>query len=366
MTEKVLFDRLDTVSGHQLGVITLNAERSLNSLDKKMVDSLYDQLTLWQDDENIVCIFLQAAGEKAFCAGGDVRSLRQSVIDGDTSAPGQFFEKEYRLDYLIHTYRKPVICWGNGVIMGGGFGLMAGADFRVVTDTSIMAMPEITIGLYPDVGGSWVLNRLPARIGLFMALTGCRLNPADAMYLGLANRFIDHAFRKNVIESLQEADWSGDHYQATFDVVQHYSDNSAGWLPYSKIREHRDQIARMMEKPTLSAIIGDLKALQTEDSWLEQAKNIALTGSALSAVLAYEQLKRSRYDSLKEVFQNELILSINCVLKGDLQEGVRALLVDKDNQPQWTYSVIEDVPQEKVSEMFTPPWGESANPLSNL
>ncbi|WP_257288290.1 enoyl-CoA hydratase/isomerase family protein, partial [Endozoicomonas sp. SESOKO2] len=251
-------------------------------------------------------------------------------------------------------------------IMGGGFGLMAGADFRVVTDTSVMAMPEITIGLYPDVGGSWILNRLPAKIGLFMALTGCRLNPADAMYLGLANRFIDHAFRKKVLESLQAADWSEDHYQVASDVVQYYADNSAGWLPYSKIREHRDLIARMMGKSNLSAIIADLKALETEDSWLEQARNIALTGSALSAVIAYEQLKRSRYDSLKEVFQSELVLSINCVLKGDLQEGVRALLVDKDNQPQWTYSVIEEVTQEKVADMFAPPWGESANPLSNL
>ncbi|WP_062260970.1 enoyl-CoA hydratase/isomerase family protein [Endozoicomonas arenosclerae] len=366
MTEKVLFDRLDTVSGHQVGVITLNAERSLNSLDKGMVDSLYEQLSSWQDDDKVVCIFLQGEGEKAFCAGGDVRSLRQSVLDGDTQAPGQFFEKEYRLDYLIHTYRKPVICWGNGVIMGGGFGLMAGADFRVVTDTSIMAMPEITIGLYPDVGGSWVLNRLPARIGLFMALTGCRLNPADAMYLGLANRFIDHAFRKNVLESLQEADWSGDHYQVTFDVVQHYADNSAGWLPYSKIREHRDQIASMMDKPTLSAIIADLKAMKTEDAWMEQARTIALTGSALSAVVAYEQLKRSRYSSLKEVFQSELALSINCVLSGDLPEGVRALLVDKDNKPQWQYDVVEDVPADKVTEMFTAPWGSADHPLSDL
>ncbi|WOG30015.1 enoyl-CoA hydratase/isomerase family protein [Endozoicomonas sp. 8E] len=366
MTEKVQFDRLDTASGHQVGVITLNAERSLNSLNKAMLDSLYEQFSEWQEDSKIVCIFLQGAGEKAFCAGGDVRSLRQSVLDGDTSAPGQFFEKEYRLDYLIHTYPKPVICWGNGVIMGGGFGLMAGADFRVVTDTSVMAMPEITIGLYPDVGGSWILNRLPAKIGLFMALTGCRLNPADAMYLGLANRFIDHAFRKNVLESLQEADWSGDHYQVTSDVVQYYADNSAGWLPYSKIREHRDLIARMMDKSNFSAIIADLKALETEDSWLEQARNIALTGSALSAVVAYEQFKKSRYVSLKEVFQSELVLSINCVLKGDFQEGVRALLVDKDNQPQWAYPLIEEVPREKVVEMFTPPWGESANPLSNL
>jgi enoyl-CoA hydratase/carnithine racemase len=243
---------------------------------------------------------------------------------------------------------------------------MSGADFRVVTDTSVMAMPEITIGLFPDVGGSWVLNRLPAGIGTFMALTGCRLNPADAMYLGLANRFIDHAFRKKVLESLQEADWSGDHYKTTFEIMQHYADNSAGWLPYSKIREHRDQICQLMDQPDLKMIMGGLKTVSTEDAWLEQARTIALSGSPLSAVLVYEQLKRNRHSSLKEAFQSEIVLAVNCVLSGDLQEGVRALLVDKDNQPHWSYGSIDEVPADKVKQMFTSPWSDTDKPLTDL
>lgn len=364
MTERVLFDELETETKHRIGVITLNAEKSLNALDQEMVDALYDRLSSWQSDDKIVCVFMQGAGGKAFCSGGDVRALRENTVNGDLEAPRRFFEKEYRLDYLIHTYAKPVICWGHGVIMGGGIGLMSGASFRVVTDTSTMAMPEITIGLYPDVGASWVLGKLPARTGLFMALTGCRLNAADAVYLGLANRFIDHAFRTNVLEALQAADWSQDHYTATYQVVKHYADNSAGWLPYSKIREHRDLICRMMDQPSLELTLSELEALSTDDEWLNTARSIALSGSPLSAAIAREQLYRSRHYSLKEAFQSELILSVNCALKGDFNEGVRALLVDKDKQPVWKYGSASQISSEALGAMFESPWSD--HPLSDL
>lgn len=194
MAADVLFSKLNARDNKKIGLITLNAEKALNALNQSMIDLLLQQFSDWRDSDDVVAVFMQGSGEKAFCAGGDVRALRQAVIDGKPEVPGHFFATEYRVDYLIHTYPKPVICWGNGIVMGGGIGLMAGADFRVVTDTSMLAMPEISIGLYPDVAGSWILSHLPARLGLFMALTGCRLNAADAIYVGLANRFIDHAF----------------------------------------------------------------------------------------------------------------------------------------------------------------------------
>nr|MDT0252426.1 enoyl-CoA hydratase/isomerase family protein [Endozoicomonas sp.] len=207
MATDVLFSELTAHDNKKIGLITLNAEKALNALNQSMIDLLFNQLTDWRDNNDIVAVFLEGSGEKAFCAGGDVRALRQAVIEGKPEVPRHFFETEYRVDYLIHSYPKPIICWGNGIVMGGGIGLMAGSDFRVVTDTSMLAMPEVSIGLYPDVAGSWILSHLPAGIGLFMALTGCRLNAADAIYVGLANRFIDHAFRDNILESLQRADW---------------------------------------------------------------------------------------------------------------------------------------------------------------
>ena len=364
MSEKVEFQELDTVSGHKVGVVTLNAPKSLNALDQEMINELHRQLLSWHNDEGIVCVFLQGTGDRAFCAGGDVRAARESALINNKASVQAFFEQEYRLDHLIHVYNKPVICWGHGFVMGGGVGLMAGADFRVVTDTTVMAMPEITVGLYPDVGGSWLLGRMPAKTGLFVALTACQLNPADAMYLGLGNRFVDHAFRHNVLASLQQADWQQDAYQVTYNVVQEYADQSAGWLPYSKIREHRDLIKKMMGKPSLPGIMAALEALETSDEWLSKARKTALNGSPLSIILTYEQLQRTRHFSLKEAFQSELTLSVNTVLRGDFCEGVRALLVDKDRQPNWEYATLADISRETVDSFFVPDW--ETHPLTDL
>lgn len=364
MNEKVEFSEQETTTGHKLGVITLSAEKSLNAVDKSMIDAMYKKLMSWQHDSNIVCVFLQGSGHRAFCAGGDVRAIRQSVQEGNTAAAQAFFEQEYRLDYLIHTYAKPFICWGNGYVMGGGVGLMSGATFRVVTDTTVMAMPEITVGLYPDVGASWLLGRMPAKAGVFAALTGCKLNAADAMYLGLGNRFIDHAFRKNVLDSLQQANWEADSYSTTYDVIQEYVNKSAGWLPYSKVREHRDLIKTLMDKPSLDDVMAALTALETRDEWLQKARTTALNGSLLSIALTYEQLTRARHYSLKEAFQSELTLSVNCALKGDLCEGVRALLIDKDKQPNWQYTSLSDISTEKRDSFFTSLWKK--HPLADL
>ena len=353
MTDLILVSELATNNNKKIGLITLNSAKTLNALNQEMINSLYGQLVRWRDNSDVTCIFMNAQEGKAFCAGGDVRSLRQAALNGDQKAVVSFFEKEYLLDYLIHSYPKPIICWGNGFIMGGGIGLMAGADFRVVTDISVLAMPEVSIGLYPDVGGSWLLGRLPAGIGLFMALTGCRLNPADAMYLGMANRFVDHAFHNNVLESLQQADWSEDNpYTKVYQVVQQYADNSAGWLPYSKIREHRDLIETLMSLPSLPEIMDALRSLDTNCEWLQSARDTALKGSPLSAAISYQQLKRTQHMSLKEVFQSELVLSVNTVMKGDFCEGVRAMLVDKDRDPQWRYRSVTEIDPVELESLF--------------
>ncbi len=364
MTDPVIFSELPAGNNKKIAVATLNAEKSLNALNHIMIDCLYETLQTWQSDDAVVCVFIKSSSEKAFCAGGDVRLLSEAVGSGDQQAPVVFFEKEYRLDYLIHMYEKPVICWGNGIVMGGGLGLMAGAAFRVVTDTTVMAMPEISIGLYPDVAGSWMLNRMPSGIGLFMALTGCRLNSADAMYLRLANRFIDHAFLDNVLKALQEANWQGNAHHIVYDIMSHYSDKSAGLLPYSKVREHRDLIGQLMSHPTPQRVMENLQSLETSDEWLIQSRDTALRGSPLSATISFWQLRKARHLSLKEVFCSELTLSVNTALKGDFCEGVRALLVEKDNKPVWKYSSVADVDDAFLDSLFVAPWEE--HPLADL
>lgn len=365
MATDVLFSELTARDNKKIGLITLNAEKALNSLNQSMIDLLFSQLSQWRDNDDIVAVFMEGSGDKAFCAGGDVRALRQAVIDGKPEVPQHFFEQEYRVDYMIHTYPKPVVCWGNGIVMGGGIGLMAGADFRVVTDTSMLAMPEISIGLYPDVAGSWILSHLPAKIGLFMALTGCRLNAADAIYVGLANRFIDHVFRDNVLESLEQADWkNADPNAVVYGVLQKYREKSAGWLPYSKVREHRDLIAALMDQPSLVDVMSALENLETDDDWLLAGRKTAVNGSPLSSAIGYRQLQRARHMSLKEALQSELVLTVNAVLHGDFCEGVRSLLVDKDKNPQWKFDKVEKVDDQCLNELFSSPWSE--NPLHDL
>ena len=367
MTDLVLFSELAANDNKRIGQITLNSARTLNAINQEMIDAIYGQLQAWQGNPDITCIFMDAVEGKAFCAGGDVRSLSRAVAEGDEQIPATFFEKEYRLDYLIHNYPKPVICWGNGIVMGGGLGLMAGADFRIVTDTSVLSMPEISIGLYPDVGGSWLLGHMPKGIGLFLALTGCRLNPADAMYLELSNRFVDHAFHDNVLESLQQADWQAEEANAVvYKVIEQYTENSAGWLPYSKIREHRDLIIKMMGRPTLPEIMAELEQLETDCEWLQAARKTALTGSPLSATISYRQLQEARHMSLKEVFRSELVVSTNTVLKGDFCEGVRALLVDKDKNPVWRFASVNDIDPVELDALFASPWKAGNHPLQDL
>ncbi|EWG99884.1 hypothetical protein Q427_22465 [Halomonas sp. BC04] len=181
MTElAVIFDERPTRDGGRIGVATLNAPKSLNALTLTMAQQLMAKLDAWAVDRSIVAVWLEGAGEKAFCAGGDVVALYRSMTEeGENRGSGRdsvfaetYFTTEYRLDYRIHTYPKPILLWGDGIIMGGGLGLTAGASHRIVTETTRIAMPEITIGLYPDIGASWFLNRMPPGIGAYLGITG--------------------------------------------------------------------------------------------------------------------------------------------------------------------------------------------------
>jgi len=204
----VLLERLTTHDGRVVAEIKLNAPKTLNALNGEMIAHLHHALRECADDPDVVAVILDSAGEKAFCAGGDVVGLREACLAGDAlQTATRFFGEEYRLDYAIHSYRKPIIAWGSGIVMGGGMGLLCGCSHRVVTESTMMAMPEITIGLYPDVGGSWFLNRLPGRTGLFVAVTGVRLNAADVLFLGLGNRFVESARYAEMLEQLVVGAW---------------------------------------------------------------------------------------------------------------------------------------------------------------
>ncbi len=370
-SDVVLFAVLGTADGKQIGVATLNSERSLNSLSVEMVALLRPQLEAWQKESSIACVILQGAGEKAFCAGGDIRRLYDTMVECGADKPNQyaedFFEQEYRLDYLIHQYRKPFIVWGHGIVMGGGIGLMSGASHRVVTEKSRLAMPEINIGLYPDVGSTWFLNHTPGRSGLFLGLTGANINAADALFVGLADRFVTHDKKTNVIEGLLAADWGGSddtYFGVVSSVLRRFEELSD--LPESSVRQHFDVINQLTDGDSLPEIVDNFTQFEADDKWLQRAKKGLLKGCPTTAYIVYEQLRRGQKLSLEAVFQMELIVSLQCSKHPDFPEGVRALLVDKDGAPKWQHSSVAEVPQDWIDAHFTAPWVDAPHPLNNL
>ncbi len=367
MPEQVRYEEIGTTGGQVLGVATLDAPQSLNSLTLEMVDSLLDRLGAWQDDERVVAVILQAAGEKAFCAGGDVQALYKSATErpgGPCSYAETFFEREYRLDYLLHRYRKPVVCLGHGIVMGGGLGLFAGCSHRLVTERTRIAMPEITIALYPDVGGTWFLNRMPGKTGLFVALTAAPMNAADALYTGMADDYLPSGRIAAFKDALAVADWQSAN---SADVVQRaIASAAAGAQPEapSTIAAYRDLIDRLCDVADLQAVYDNILGDDTADDWFRRGRAALSAGSPIGAHTIWEQLRRGRDLGLAEVFRFELMVSTNVVRYPEFAEGVRALLIDKDKNPAWQYATIGDVPRELVEQLFTPPWPE--NPLADL
>lgn len=362
----VLFETLPTASGHQLGVATLNVPKTLNSLTAPMVALLLSQLRVWQVDDKVVCVLLRGSGDRGFCAGGDVVQLRESSLAGDTRAV-EFFEQEYRLDYLIHTYTKPIVVWGHGVVMGGGMGLLAGASHRVVTAQTRLAMPEVTIGLYPDVGATWFLNRAPGRTGLFLALTGASINASDTLFLGLADRFLDHAQWDPLIERLTGVRWrESQHHSGQVSHVLRELEQEAGARPEQVVRNHYDTIQQMTDADDLEQLVANIVAYRGEDEWLTRAAGTLAAGCPTTVRLIDEQLRRGLHLSLKEAFQLELIVSAACMRFPNFAEGVRALLVDKDRQPRFEPATLAGVTPALVEQHFTSPWPEGAHPLADI
>jgi enoyl-CoA hydratase/carnithine racemase len=367
----VVFETLPTASGHRFGRATLNAPASLNALSLAMVDLLDPQLAAWAEDPSIAGVVLEGAGDRAFCAGGDVVSLCHAIRAlpaGEVPAlAATFFEHEYRLDHRIHTYPKPVMCWGHGFVMGGGIGLMAGASHRVATPKTRMAMPEISIGLYPDVGGSWLLSRLPGRSGAFLALTGAQLNAADALFAGLADFVLPHESQAALIEAMGATRWAG---QPSADSARlSHLLESLAWaepLADSPLRTHLDRINAVIGHDTLQDIAERMQRLAADaDPWLARAASTFIKGSPTSAVLGLEMQRRARHLSLAETFRLELQASMGCCAHPDFAEGVRALLVDKDRTPKWQPATLAEVGPEWIEGHLRPRF-EGPHPLADL
>lgn len=360
----------------KIAQLTLNKPKALNALDLDMVKLTLDALYSIRDDDSIVAVLLDSEGEKAFCAGGDIVSMHSAMKENVHSTQVNelpptpdflkaFFTQEYRLDYCIHTFPKPIIAWGNGIIMGGGLGLFAASHVKIVTQSARIAMPEITIGLFPDVGGSYFLNQMPKGVGMFLGLTGASINTNDTLAIGLADAVIAHEQKASFIEALGGLPVINN--ESILDSTSEFKEHALELRPanLSSLLEHLSALA---ESATLHDAIAKLRTLaieNPENSYLQKAFATFERGSAITAHLVFEQLKRASNLTLAECFRMELSMAFTCSALGEFEEGVRALLIDKDNQPKWQYANIDQVPNSVIEAHFAQFIGQE-HPLADL
>lgn len=352
------------------GLITLDSPRSLNALSEDMIITMQATLDAWAEDPEICLVILQGAGDRAFCAGGNIRELYNVLGTDQAEAEAtRYFSTEYRLDYTLHTYRKPLICWAHGVVMGGGLGLLAASRYRLVTPSAQLAMPEISIGLFPDVGAGYFLNRLPEGMGLFLGLTGARLNQNDSLRIGLADMTVPEDGFEALVEHIRESRWRGEvaaDDNRLYRLLNQFSNEHQTQPLNSELAEHEQTIATLCRGESLPDIVRDLLARETDSGWWQTAANNLRSGCPTSAWLVFEQLRHARQLSLKEIFRSELAMAVNCCNGKDLKEGIRARLIDKDQQPQWQHSSVEVLTADDVARYFIAPWAAAEDPLADL
>lgn len=370
MPEAAVLVRKESAAAGSLGRLTLNSPATLNSLTLEMVDLIQAALDEWRDDPTVSAIVIDGSGEKAFCAGGDVHALHASS-SGTPGGPCEyaetFFAREYRMNYALHTYSKPILCWGHGIVMGGGLGVMAGCSHRVVTEATRIAMPEVSIALFPDVGGSWFLNHMPGASGRFLALTAASVNATDALFCGLADRFIAAEQKDAVMSALLDSEWgdSMDHNHGLMrHVLRSFSETTLVEQPEAQVEAHLEVINSLCDGDDIHDVIDRITGLDSDDRWLSKARDGLIYGSKLAAIWIDRQLFETRHSSLREVFQSEVQLGTNIMRHPEFAEGVRALLIDKDRNPAWLYSDSRAVPADLLAQFFAAPWPQ--NPLADL
>lgn len=359
-------------SGHKVGLATLNSEATLNSLSLEMIHLLAPQLDRWAEDDAIVCVFLDGAGERAFAAGGDIQALYRSMVKNHQAGrvvdfyAGDFFEAEYRLDHQLHIYPKPVVVWGTGIVMGGGLGIFSAADVRVVTASSRIAMPEITIGLFPDAGATHLLADLPRHQALFLALTGARMSAGDAMAIGLGTHLIEQAQKAAVLDALMDMEWLGVTERDNARLFERLGEFATSMGESASLLLGHDGTlsAALSGAQELEEIGAALMSLANFDPWVDRCLETFAEGCPTSAGIIVEQLRRATDLTLEESLRLELVIATHCARNTDFAEGIRARIIDKDNRPQWRFSSLEALPWDWVLGHFQPPWPE--NPLADL
>ena len=325
-----------------VGRITLNRPKALHALTTAMCVAMTEALLAWRDDPAVRLVMLDHTGERGFCAGGDIRMLAESGAK-DGAEAREFFHTEYRLNALLEAYPKPTLALMDGVVMGGGVGLSLPCTYRLATERTAFAMPETGIGLFPDVGGGWWLPRMPGETGLWLALTGARIKAADGLLLGVATDYAP----SSALEALKAA------ILADPDAIDTLLTEAEGDPGEPPLAQHQDVIDRCFAAPSAEAV---LAALGDEGSeWAKSQRDLILTKSPQTVKVAVRQLRLGR--GLTRFADNmvmEYRIGARVVQRHDFLEGVRAVIVDKDNQPKWSPPTLEGVSDAMLDDIFAP------------
>jgi enoyl-CoA hydratase len=320
-----------------------------------MCQAMTKALLAWKDDPDIEAVMIDHAGERGFCAGGDIRMLAESAAAGGAAA-GEFFFVEYRLNHLLFVYPKPVIAVMDGTVMGGGVGLSMPATYRIATERTRFAMPETGIGLFPDVGGGWHLPRLHGRSGLWIVLTGARLGPADCELLGIATDVVPSA----LVEEIKVAIIAE---PRAIERILTEAEADAGHPP---IADHREDIDRLFAGDSLAEVVEALRA--NRGAWAEAQLAAMAPKSPLSSRVSFRLLAGGLDPAtFADNMATEYRIACRQVMTHDFSEGVRAVIVEKDNAPKWRPADLDGVTEALVDEIFAPlPAGEEWTPLPGL
>ena len=367
-TPHAAVDVLTEVRGH-VGFITLNRPQALNALSLGMIRSLTECLLAWRGDPQVKAVAIRGVSKggpfAAFCAGGDIRFFHQAALAGNPELE-DFFTEEYGLNHLIHSYPKPFIAFMDGIVMGGGMGIAQGATTRIVTQRTKMAMPETNIGLFPDVGGGYFLSRCPGHAGEWLALTGEVIGAAQAMAFGLADVCFDPNQLLSAWDTLADLDMNAP--QALEAWIAGYS--------IAAIAANPDQAAHIDHYFALNSVTAILAALETaDDAWAQHTAATLRKRSPLMLHVVLSQIRRARTLSLADDLRMERDMVRHCFntwhlgrmgVNSETVEGIRALAVDKDQQPKWQPAAVDGVTDAMVEPFFASPWPPWAHPLRNL
>ena len=331
----------------RLGILTLDRPQALNALTLEMIETLDAALHDFAQDVAIDAVLIRGTGDRAFCAGGDIKPIA-------TAPPGPaldrarraFFAAEYALNYRLHVYPKPVLTLMHGITMGGGCGLAMNAGYRVATERSLVAMPETMLGLFPDVGATLFLGELPGEMGLYLGLTGTRLQAGDLMALGMATHHIAGASVPSLVEMLAAAD------PLAPAAIDSMLARVAAEPEPPTLAPRQDRIDALLAGASIGEIAAALEA--APEDWAQEALASIRGGAPMSVATVFRQLRFCAGLPPEAVFRMEYRLAVRLSGRADFREGVRAVLVDKDRMPGWSPATLEAVDPEAVESLFAP------------